>query len=75
MMRYHKKCEEFSICCEVGQAGVIVLEKSTERYTSYQIVVKGSGKMAKVFESDYIVGDSHKNNFIDMRFNSVRVII
>ena len=67
MMRYNKKCEEFSICCEVGQAGVIVLEKSTERFTSYQIVVKGSGKMAKVFESDYIVGDSHKNNFIDMR--------
>ena len=29
MMRYNKKCEEFSICCEVGQAGVIVLEKST----------------------------------------------
>ena len=44
MMRYNKKCEEFSICCEVGQSGVIVLEKSTERYTSYQIVVKGSGK-------------------------------
>ena len=67
MMRYNKKCEEFSICCEVGQAGVIVLEKSTERFTSYQIVVKGSGKMAKVFDSDYIVGDSYKNNFIDMR--------
>ena len=67
MMRYNKKCEEFSICCEVGQAGVIVLEKSTERFTSYQIVVKGSGRMAKVFDSDYIVGDSHKNNFIDMK--------
>ena len=40
MMRYNKKCEEFSICCEVGQEGVIVLEKSTERFTSYQIVVK-----------------------------------
>ena len=67
MMRYNKRCEEFSICCEVGQEGVIVLEKSTERYTSFQIVVKGSGRMAKVFDSDYIIGDSHKNNFIDMR--------
>ena len=54
MMRYNKKCEEFSICCEVGQAGVIVLEKSTERFTSYQIVVKGSGKMAKVFDLSLI---------------------
>ena len=26
MIRYNKKCEEFSICCEVGQEGVIVLE-------------------------------------------------
>ena len=67
MMRYNKKCEEFCICCEVGEAGVIVLEKSTERLTLYQIIVKGSGKTAKTFDSDYIVGDSHNNNFIDLR--------
>ena len=67
MMRYHKKCEEFSICCEVGQAGVIFLENSIERRTLYQIIVKGSGRMAKTFESDYIVGDSHKNNFLDLK--------
>ena len=67
MMRYNKKCEEFCICCEVGEAGVIGLEKSTERLTLYQIIVKGSGRMAKTFESDYIVGDSHKNNFLDLK--------
>ena len=65
MMRYHKKCEEFSICCEVGQAGVIFLENSIERRTLYQIIVKGAGRMAKIFESDYILADTCENNFLD----------
>jgi len=67
MMRYHKKCEEFSICCEVGQAGVIFLENSIERRTLYQIIVKGAGRMAKIFESDYILADTYKNNFLDLK--------
>ena len=46
MIRYHKKCEEFSICCEVGDKGVIFLENAEERRTLYQIIVRGSGKMA-----------------------------
>ena len=67
MMRYHKKCEEFSICCEVGQAGVIFLENSIERRTLYQIIVKGAGRMAKIFESDYILADTCENNFLDLK--------
>ena len=27
MVRYHKKCDEFSICCEVGDKGVVVFQK------------------------------------------------
>ena len=66
--RYLKKCEEFSVCSEIGdRAGLVFVEPSSERLTLYQIIVKGSGKVAKIFDSDYIVGDSHKNNFIDMR--------
>ena len=66
--RYLKKCEEFSVCSEIGdRAGLIFVEPPSERLTLYQIVVKGSGKVAEIFDSDYIVGDSHKNNFIDMK--------
>ena len=31
MISYHKKCDEFSVCCEVGNKGVIFLEKAEER--------------------------------------------
>ena len=67
MVRYHKKCDEFSICCEVGDKGVIFLENAEERRTLYQIIVRGSGKMAKVFDSEYLIGDSINNNFLDLK--------
>ena len=67
MVRYHRKCDEFSICCEVGEAGVIFLENSFERKTLYQIIVRGSGRMSKTFDSEYIVGDSKNNNFLDLK--------
>ena len=65
---YLKRCEEFSICSQVGDcAGLIFVEEAVDRSTMYQIIVKGSGKVSTIFNSDYIIGDSHKNNFIDMR--------
>ena len=65
---YLKRCEEFSICSQVGDsAGLVFFEPSVDRMTMYQIIVKGSGRMAKIFDSDYILGDSHKNNFIDLK--------
>ena len=65
---YLKRCEEFSICSQVGDsAGLIFFEPSVDRMTMYQIIVKGSGRMAKIFDSNYILGDSHKNNFIDLK--------
>ena len=67
MIRYHKKCDDFSICCEVGDKGVIFLENAEERRTLYQIIVRGSGRMARVFDSEYLIGDSIKNNFLDLK--------
>ena len=65
---YLKRCEEFSICSQVGDcAGLIFVEEAVDRSTMYQIIVKGSGKVSTIFNSDYITGDSHKNNFVDMK--------
>ena len=51
--RFFKKCEnEFAICSEIGDAGLLFTEYARERYTLYQIVNKGSGKIAKVFDSE-----------------------
>ena len=70
MKRYHRhfrKCEEFSICSELGDANVIGVEEAKGRYTLFQIIVRGSGRMAKVYDSNYVVGSADENNFVDMK--------
>ena len=65
--RFFKKCEEFSVCSELGDSDCIVAEHTDERRTLYQIVVYGSGKVARPFESEYKVLDSLDNNFVDLK--------
>ena len=67
MMRYSKKCEEFYLCSEVGEADVLFAETSNNRSTLYQIVIEGSGKVAKIFDSKFTVLDDKDNNFVDLR--------
>tara|TARA_B100001057_G_scaffold300211_1_gene300352 strand:- start:605 stop:1075 length:471 start_codon:yes stop_codon:yes gene_type:complete len=52
--RYFKKCLDFSICCSIGDEGVVHAEHERERSTMYQIMVKGSGKIGIPFRSDFI---------------------
>ena len=74
--RFFKKCEEFSICSEVGDAGTIYIEPADDMLmTLYQIQVKGSGRMAKIFDSNYIIGDAKTSNFGSVReFNGHNLI-
>ena len=65
--RFFKKCEEFSICSELGDSDCIVAEHTEERRTLYQIVVYGSGKVARPFESEFKVLDSSDNNFVNLK--------
>ena len=65
--RFFKKCEEFSVCSELGDSDCIVAEHTDERRTLYQIVVYGSGKVARPFESEFKVLDSSDNNFVDLK--------
>ena len=65
--RYFKKCEEFALCAEVSDGNVVQVEDASERYTLYQIVVKGSGRMGKIFDNDYIVGDINGVYFAHLR--------
>ena len=49
---YLKKCEEFSICSQVGDsAGLVYVEPAVDRMTMYQIAVKGSGRLSSIFNS------------------------
>ena len=50
---YLKKCEEFSICSQVGDsAGLVYVEPAVDRMTMYQIAVKGSGRLSSIFNLD-----------------------
>ena len=67
MMRYFKKCEEFAICSEVGESNFLFPETSDERRTLYQIVVKGIGRVGKIFDREYTELDEQNNYFVDLK--------
>ena len=50
--KYYKKCGDFIICGYEADKGSIGNEYGGYRTTLYQIVVKGSGKIAKLFDSN-----------------------
>ena len=65
---YIKKCEEFSICSQVGDsAGLVFVEPAVDRMTLYQIAVKGSGRLSSIFNSEFEVGDANGINFSSMK--------
>ena len=65
---YIKKCEEFSICSQVGDsAGLVFVEPAVDRMTMYQIAVKGSGRLSNIFNSEFEVGDANGINFSSMK--------
>ena len=66
MMRYFKKCEEFAICSEVGESNFLFPETSDERRTLYQIVVKGTGRVGRIFDSEYTKLDEKNDNFVNL---------
>ena len=65
--QYIKKCGEFSVCSEVGEANVLFTEHADDRTTLYQIIVKGSGRVAKPFSSEYKPADTNEHRFINMK--------
>ena len=52
--RFFKKCEEFTICSEIGDAGDWFLDGYPDNYTIYHILLKGSGKLGAPYESEYL---------------------
>lgn len=52
--RFFKKCEEFTICSEIGDAGDYFLDGYPDNYTIYHILLKGSGKLGSPYESEYL---------------------
>ena len=58
--RFFKKCEDFSICSEIGDAGDYFFDGYPDNLTIYHFVVKGNGKLGAVYEAEYIQLNYHK---------------
>jgi hypothetical protein len=65
--RFFRKCEDFTICVNIGENGYVLAEHPNERFTIFYYGVYGSGRFGKIFESDYINLDSKDNKIIDVQ--------
>ena len=63
--RFHRICEDFTLCVNIGERGYVLAEHPDERYTIFYYALYGSGKIGKIFESDYILIES--KNLTDVR--------
>ena len=52
--RFFKKCEEFTLCSEIGDAGDYFLDGYPDNSTIFHILLKGSGKLGAPYESEYL---------------------
>jgi len=65
---YLKRCEEFSICSQVGDcAGLVFVEPAVDRMTQFQIAVKGGGRWSNIFNSDFEVANANDVKFVSMK--------
>jgi hypothetical protein len=52
--RFHRECDEFSICVNIGEQGYVLAEHYNERFTSFYYLIYGSGKFGRLFDSNYL---------------------
>ena len=65
---YIKKCEEFSICSQIGDsAGLVFVEPSVDRMTQFQIAVRGGGRWSTIFNSDFEVANANDVKIVSMK--------
>ena len=65
--KFIRKCEEFILCGGYGDADGIFTDGFPDNKAIYHIIVKGSVKMGRPFESEFISLDADSNNFADVR--------
>ncbi len=65
--KFIRKCEEFILCGGYGDADGIFTDGFPDNKAIYHIIVKGSVKMGRPFESEFVSLDADSNNFADVR--------
>jgi hypothetical protein len=55
--RFHRKCDDFSLCVNIGEKGYVIAEHSNERYCVFYYGLYGKGKIGKIFDPNYIIAE------------------
>ena len=63
--RFYRECSEFSICVNIGKKDYVLAEHPSNTNTVFYYVIKGSGKLGKMFSEDFIT--IKETNFVDVR--------
>ena len=58
--RFHRKCEQFSLCVNIGEKEYVIAEHQNERYCAFYYVINGKGKIGKLFDKNYILAEPKK---------------
>ena len=70
IQKFIKRCDDFVLCGAYGEGdtdGAVFTDGYPENYAIYHIIVQGTVKMARPFESEYITLDEKTNNFVDVK--------
>ncbi len=63
--RFHRECPEFSICVNIGKKDYVLAEHPSDTNTIFYYVIKGSGKLGKMFSEDSVT--LKETDFFDVR--------
>ena len=63
--RRFRNCNEFGLCVNKGQNGYVLAEDVKTFQSIFLYVVKGNGKIGKMFKTDYL--DLNEGKFYDIR--------
>ena len=63
--RFYRECSEFSICVNIGKKDYVLAEHPSNTNTVFYYVIKGSGKLGKMFSEDFIT--IKETDFVDVR--------
>jgi len=50
--RFHRKCEDFSLCVNIGESDYVLAEHPNQTNTLYYYGIYGSGKLGAMFEEE-----------------------
>lgn len=66
--RFHRRCDDFSICVNIGEKGYVLAEHPNEIYTTFYYGLYGAGIFGRLFsKEDPLILDAAKNEIVNVQ--------